>query len=229
MDRMDYDAIFAEYYALFRSQATNIPVAEAPEYELGLHLARNSVRKWDRADGVQWNELWQTAVLDGTGDLQTVEGTTEYAAPTNMRKPPKYIYLGNQSNAVKVVTPAQAENLSGLVGVAYFTGSANTGYILNYDPGTTSGFEINFVYLRKPTKITKGSSKPDMSDVNFMIQDMLASRFLGLRNGFGYKIAKNEATLALQNMKIENRNDSENLLQASGWGIGGGTHRASII
>ena len=61
-----------------------------------------------------------------------------------------------------------------------------------------------------------------MSDPNFAIQYMLASRFQNTRNGFGYKTAKFEADTALANMKIENNSgvygNSESAVADGGWG-----------
>lgn len=234
---MNFDAIFEEYYTIFRGQATNIPDAGDREYDIALQLGNNAIRKWDRADGVEWRELRTTlaedivriAALDpGHGETAgvavTVADQTTYAAPSNMRKPPAFITVGTREK-VKVVSPAVADQYGGVSSAyAYFTGSANTGYTLHFNNGSTAGDSIDYNYLRKPRMITAGSDVPDMSDPNFMIQEMLATRFLNNRNGFGYKIAKQEATLALQNMKIENNSgtegNSDNLGGTGGWGRG---------
>ena len=219
---MTFDQIFDEYYTLFRGQATNIPASGDREYEAAIRLANNSIRKWDRADGVEWRELRTTLTDAVDGDKLTVASQTAYDAPTDMRKPPGYISVGERER-IKVISPVQAQVYGGPGSAyAYFTGSANTGFTLHFNNGDTSGDTIDYIYLRKPTYITDGSTIPDMSDPNFMVQEMLATRFLNLRNGFGYKIAKQEATLALQNMKIENNSGTEgngdNLGGTGGWG-----------
>lgn len=234
---MEFDEIFEEYYTIFRGQATNIPDAGDREYDIALQLGNNAIRKWDRADGVEWKEL-RTTLSDNVtrvaalpdpsvevaGENLTVALQTTYAAPSNMRKPPAFISVGSRAR-IKVVSPAEADRYGGVSSAfAYFTGSANTGYTLHFNNGDTFGDPIDYIYLRKPRMIENGQSVPDMSDPNFMIQEMLATRFLNNRNGFGYKIAKNEATLALQNMKIENNSgtegNSDNLGGTGGWGVG---------
>lgn len=233
---MDFDEIFNEYYPIFRGQATNIPTSGDREYDIAKQLGNNAIRKWDRADGVEWKELRTTLIEDAAriaaipgstetpGALLTVASQTTYAAPSNMRKPPAFISVGSREK-IKVVSPALADQYGGVSSAyAYFTGSANTGYVLHFNNGTDAGLAIDYLYLRKPVMITDGTSVPDMSDPNFMIQEMLATRFLNNRNGFGYKIAKQEALTALQNMKIENNSGTEgngdNLGGTGGWGVG---------
>lgn len=220
---MTFEQIFEEYYTIFRGQNSNIPVSGDREYDTAIQLGNNAIRKWDRADGVEWKELRTTLQDAVDGDKLTVASQTEYAAPADMRKPPGFITVGTRGT-VKVVSPAQADQYGGVSSAfAYFTGSANTGYTLHFDNGTDAGFDIDYLYLRKPTLIEDSTSVPDMSDPNFMIQEMLATRFLNNRNGFGYKITKQEATLALQNMKIENNSgtegNSDNLGGTGGWGM----------
>lgn len=220
---MNFDAIFEEYYTIFRGQNSNLPTTGDREYETAIQLGNNAIRKWDRADGVEWKELRRTLLAATTGVKLTSAGITAYAAPTDMRKPPAFISVGAKEK-IKVVSPAVADQYGGVSSAyAYFTGSANTGYVLNFNNGADANLAINYLYLRKPTLITDGATIPDMSDPNFMIQEMLATRFLNNRNGFGYKIAKQEATLALQNMKIENNSgtegNSDNLGGSGGWGM----------
>lgn len=230
---MNFEAIFKEYYAIFRGQASNIPSPGEREHTVGLQLANNAIKKWDRADGTLWRELWTTAQVDGSGDLTVSAGSSEYSAPTNMRKPPAFVKLVNSDGGytrVKVVDPHEIQNFgSGLV--AYFTGSANKGYTLHLDGNLSSvdGFSIDFPYIKKPTMMTANTSKPDMSDPNFMIHDMVATRAANARNGFLYKTSKADATVALQNMKIENNSgtfgNSDNLGDAgAGFGTIGGSN-----
>lgn len=219
---MDFDEIFEEYYTIFRGQNSNLPTTGDREYETGIQLGNNAIRKWDRADGVEWKELRKTLAEATDGGKLTVASQTTYAAPVDMRKPPGFITVGSRGT-IKVVSPAVADQYGGVSSAyAYFTGSANKGFVLHFNNGTDAGLAIDYLYLKKPTLITDGTSIPDMSDPNFMIQEMLATRFLNNRNGFGYKIAKQEATLALQNMKIENNSgtegNSDNLGGTGGWG-----------
>jgi hypothetical protein len=212
---MDYDAIFAEYYPLYRGQAT-VPASTDREYLLGIPLANNAIRRWDRADGKLWEELFTTAQLqgnDGGATLTFDASATSTTGPTNMRKPGSFIKLTHPTNTANNIripvveasdTYAKGTNST----YAYFIGSASrqdwtlqfNGQYSNYD-----GWTIDYVYYRTPTFITEGGGEVvDMSDPNFIIQSMLQSRFVNSRNGFAYNDAKEQATNALMNMVIEN-------------------------
>lgn len=196
---MNFDAIFKEYYTLYRGQATSIPVFADPEYQIAIQLANNAIRKWARADGEEWRELWTSAKMDGSGDLLTTTDVS-YSAPSNMRKPPAFVYING--TPVRVVSPMEGQSY-GTTDLCYFIGGNNSSYTLYYS-AAKSGMTIDYVYLKRSTLITAATSKPEMSDINFMIQDMLASRAVNSRNNFLLKTAKSDAAIALQNMKIEN-------------------------
>lgn len=224
-----FDDIFPEYFTLYRGQATNIPTSSDAEYKIALKLAQNSVRKWDRADGVEWNVLWKNFSDDGS--TVVAAGTLTYAI-TDMRKPPKQITIGG--NAVPVVDPQQVDLIAS-DNIAWFTGSPTKGWTLHLKAITDDmvGQEIDFIYLKTPNAITTGTSKIEMSDPTFLIHDMLASRFTNARNGFAVKVHKQEAMVALQNMKIENISGtygrSDNLgSQGAGFGVRS-TYRADLI
>lgn len=218
-----FDDIFPEYFTLYRGQATNIPGASDPEYQIALQLANNAVRKWDRADGIEWNELWVNfADIDGSA---VSTGTSEYDIG-GMRKQPKSIrFIGTTSSTERPVVPAEQADMYSEGSVAYFTGGASTGFVLHLtgDLTTLNGMVIDFTYLKTPYPIVNGSSKIEMSDPNFLIHDMLAARFTNARNGFAVKVHKGEAIAALQNMKIDNNTGTygnSDRLTPSGSGFG---------
>lgn len=225
-----FDDIFPEYFTLYRGQATNIPGSTDPEYKIALQLAQNAVRKWDRADGVEWKVLWKN-FSDGGNTLIALD-TLTYAVP-DMRKPPKQISIGG---ATCVVVKPEQLDLVASNNVAWFTGSASVGYTLHLKQVTAEqvGMVIDFVYLKTPNPVVDGTSIIEMSDPNYCIQEMLASRFTNARNGFAVKVHKQEALTALQNMKIEDISgtygNSDNLgSQGVGFGTHGVSRNASII
>lgn len=221
-----FNDIFPEYFTLYRGQATNIPKETDPEYKIAIQLANNAVRKWERADGVEWNALWKTYSDDGAEQVNA--GVTEYEI-ADMRKPPKQITIGG--NPLAVVPAHQVDLISG--NCAWFTGSPSLGWVLHirYVNEDMAGKTLDFIYLKKATPIKDGRSKIDMSDPTFLIHDMLAARFTNARNGFAVKVHKQEATVALQNMKIEDLSgtagNSDNL-GTGGTRFGVHTH-ASIL
>ncbi len=209
---MDYDAIFAEYYPLYRGQAT-VPASTDREYQLGIKLANNAIRRWDRADGTLWNELYTTAQTE-TGqntDLSVDTTVTNYSGPDNMRKCGSVVRLTDPSDStrfvkLRVVSNGDIYAKSDNIPYAYFVGGANAGWVLYLVGNITSynGWDIDYGYYKKPTLIEDGSTITEVSDPNFIIQSMLQSRFVNSRNGFAYNDAKEEATKALSNMVIEN-------------------------
>lgn len=242
---MDYDAIFAEYYPMYRGQAT-VPDSSDREYQLGIVLANNAIRRWDRADGKLWEELFATNLVDGAtnSSIGTFDSTaTSIAGPTNMRKPGAYIKLSNPSNASDYVRIplvqasdvfAKGQNST----YAYFTGSANRQdwQLFFNGPSYThyNGWNVDYVYYRTPTFFTNGGGElADMSDPNFIIQSMLQQRFVNSRNGFAYNDAKTEAATALMNMVIENDSGAPgrgwNLLETDQTPGFGNTDRTSFF
>lgn len=215
---MTYDDIFAEYYPLYRGQAT-VPAATDREYLLGIPLANNGIRRWDRADGTLWEELYTTAqVTPGAAVLVVNTALTSYTGPSGMRKPGGEIRLIDPSNAnnfkripAVLASDTYAKSQSG--SYAYFVGSANTTWKLyiNGDISSMNNWKIDYIYYKKPTLFTVANAStatPEMSDPNFIIQSMLQSRFVNSRNGFAYNDAKSNAIDALRNMVIENNSGS---------------------
>lgn len=209
-----FNDIFPEYFTLYRGQATNIPNSTDPEYLIAIQLAKSSIRKWARADGVEWIVLWKNF------STPIVIATNNYPI-ADMRKPPKQITIGGSPLAV--IKPHMVDVVS--QNCAWFTGSETKGWTLHIRTITTQmvGKLIDFVYLKRPITIINGASEIEMSDPTFLIHDMLAARFTNARNGFAVKVHKGEAILALQNMKIEDisgtAGQSDNL-GTSGAGFG---------
>lgn len=232
----DFADIFGEYYAQFRGQASSIPVYGDREYTQGIRLGNSAIRKWERADGVIWRELMTLASLQNTTILPVanktiVSGTTSYTAPTNMRKPPGKVrfYSGSSYHDVKVIEPYEVNDMAEDASYVVFYGGANTGFTMVITSGLSTqynGWLVDYPYVKKATLLSTSADPsttvPEMSDINFMIQEMLASRYANARNGFGYKTAKADSTAALRNMRTENDSgtyDSIDILKgASGWG-----------
>lgn len=234
---MEFQDIFAEYFSQFRGQAVQIPAYGDREFTVGVYRCNNAIRKWDRADGTLWRELNaratdQTTVIFPTIARTIASGTVSYAAPSNMRKPPKevWVYQSGLYVRLEVVDPSKISGLNELSSAVTFLGSANTGYTMYISQQTSQDYDgrsIDYLYYRKPTFLSltadPSTTKIDMSDPNFAIQDMLASAFSAARNGFGFKVASQEKSLALINMKIEDASgvpgNSDRLGLDTGWGV----------
>lgn len=225
---MDFNAIFREYFSLYRGQASKIPVYGEREYSTGVILANAAIKKWERADGILWKELYTTLADDATAVKVVTSGTTSYAAPTNMMNPPGTITINGTQF---VVIPSQDIELYGENNrVVWFTGSAQEGYTMHMSAAVADGnntYTIDYPYYKNatllPTDSDPGAIVPEMSDPTFMIQDMLATRAQQARNGFVFKAAKAESTQALANMKIKNDSgtyhNTQNMRDTGfGWG-----------
>lgn len=204
--QLTFGDIFNEFYTLYRAQGSDIPVFGDREYTTGIHLGNNAIKKWERADGIEWRELQNTLQNGDGGTISS--GTTEYDAPSDMRKPPAFIRLG--SSFVPVIDPQEVK-LHTDTSYAYFLGGASSNFTMVIPDGLSStydGQDIDYLYQQKATllrtDVTPAATVPQMSDPNFMIQDMLAARFLQSRNGMGYNVAREEADRALANMKVQN-------------------------
>jgi len=197
-----FSEIFQEYYTLFRGQDV-IPDSTDPEWKIALNLANTAIRTWDRADGTLWQELFTTATQEGE-TITLASGTSQYDGPSNMRIPAKGFRVG--SSPLATITAGDALNVSSQASVAYWTGGANKGWTLNINGynGSYDGQVVDFTYYKKPTLMTGANSVPEMSDPNYIVQKMVALRSSNERNGFVFQTADRDATLALQNMVLEN-------------------------
>lgn len=227
---MTFAEIFTQYYTLYRGQGTNIPVYGSREYTIGIQLANSAIKKWERADGTLWRELQVRLQTASDGDKTLSTGVTSYDAPSDMRKPPAFIRasLASSTFDIPVIDPEEKDRMADLSTYAYFEGGANSGYTMHITSSLASqhdGWDIDYVYTKKATLLTTtptpAATKVEMSDPTFIIQEMLSIRYQQSRNAY-FKIAKNEANTALQNMKIENNSGTHGkpwtLASQGGWG-----------
>lgn len=208
---MNFDEIFRAYYTLYRSEA-EAPNSEDDEYTVALAYANEAINRWANYDNTYWKELF---VQLSDSDTQTIAAdTTDYAAPSDMQEPGGYVSIKDAQGATlrryPVVEPQEGQFRSDNSSYAFFTGNPNSGFTLHINPMPDSSIvdqTIDYVYYKKPTKMTKGSNKPDMSDPYFMVHRMLANRFRGSRNPY-YGSAKSESENALKQMQLDNNSGS---------------------
>jgi hypothetical protein len=216
---MQYDAIFQAYYSQYRAEAT-IPSSTDDEYIIGMRLANEAVSRWANYDSTYWKELFTTAQTNGTGAVLIVSaGVNQYAAPTAMQEPGGYLKMLDSNNVVQrrmqIVDPQEAQFLNSDAHFAYFTGNASQGFVLNLNhTPTTGGWKLDYVYYKKPTQFTTGTSTTEMANPYFIVHRMLANRFRASRNPY-YTSALRDAESALSIMKMDN--DSGNW--ANPWSV----------
>lgn len=212
---MNQKDLFAAYYAQYRTQA-DTPASSDDEYIIFTALANEAINRWANYENTFWKELYQTAQLDGSGDLKLVAGETDYGTSDDMRIAGGSIRVfddnGMTVGRVPIIEPGEAQFKSDLASYAYFIGDPNSGFTLkiNPEPSTAwAGMNIDYVYYKKPTTFvdTKTDTFPNMSQPYFIVHRALASRFRGSRNPY-YQSAKNDAEDILRTMQLENNSGS---------------------
>lgn len=82
----------------------------------------------------------------------------------------------------------------------------NQGYTLNINPAPPSnlnGLDIDYVYYKKPSFFTTGTSICEMQDPYFVVHRMLANQFRAARNPY-YTSALRDAEDCLKTMQLDN-------------------------
>lgn len=236
---MEFSEIFDEYFSLFRGQAANIPVFGDREFDTGIRYCNSAIKSWERADGMLWRELIDTAASQSLTVLplaaKTIASNTlSYAAPTNMRKPPAFVRFYSGTNYFDVPTqrPQNAKDYSDTSSIVWFKGGANAGYtmIIGSNLATQyNGWLIDYIYVKKATLLSTtqdpSTTVIEMSDPNYAINKMLYRRYIPAKNGSGIKTADREVGICLINMKIEDSSgtygNADRLALDSGWGTNG--------
>jgi uncharacterized protein YhfF len=206
---MTFDDIFEAYYTQYRAEA-DIPTSSEDEYPVAMRLANEAVSRWANYDNTMWQELFSTLQLSGDGDTVIEAGTTEYAAPDDMKLPGGDIIIfnsnGSRAATIPLVPVEETQFMGDQASYAFFIGDPNNGFTLNLNPApgvTLDGLGINYTYYKKPTLFTAGADINEMGDPYFIVHRMLANRFRSSRNPY-YSSAKSDAEDALRTMQLTN-------------------------
>lgn len=209
---MNFSEIFAAYYNLYRAEATT-PGTTDDEYTIALRLANEAIQRWGNYDNTYWNGLFDT--FQNSGDGTTVAtGVTTYDGPSDMREAGGVAKIvdsnGNTVRTYPIIEPQEAQFKIDRGQYCYFTGDPNNGFTLNLNPAPDSaidGMNIDFVYYKTPTLLTKGSDVPEMANPYFIVHRMLANRFRASRNPY-YQSALRDSEDMLKIMQSENNSGS---------------------
>jgi hypothetical protein len=230
-----YTNIFQQYYRLYRAENV-VPVSTDDEFLIGLDLANEAIARWANYDGTYWRELFATLQTASTGAVTTITtGTKTYAAPTAMKEAGGFVkILDSNNNTVRVypiIESQDAQFKDDNSTYAFFTGNPGQGFTLHLNPAPDSsinGKSIDYVYYKKPTELTTGSSTTECPVAEYIVHRMLANRFRASRNPY-YASAKSDAEDALKTMQANNNSgnwaDPWKLADNSGttWGQGAGS------
>lgn len=210
----DFNDIFSQYYTLYRAES-DVPASDDDEYSIALVLSKEAINRWANYDATYWKELFVRSIDAVDGDNVIVASTTDYAAPTDMREAGGFIKLRDATtNAVQanypIIDPQEAQFKNDNSRYAYFTGNPTTGFTLHLSitpSAEDAGKLIDYVYYKKPTYFTVGTSTTEMADTSFIVHRMLAQRFRASRNPY-YTSALRDAEDSLRMMQADNNSGS---------------------
>lgn len=177
----------------------------------------------------QGQNYYSTGTVSQSTTTLTGSGTTFTSAMVGM----KVMYVTGETATITAfgsttsltVSPSQTV-ASGVYKII------NAGFTLNINPAPTSainGLDIDYVYYKKASPYTIGTSQSEVSNAEFIVHRMLAQRFRASRNPY-YNSALRDAEDALKIMQIDNNSGTWsnpwNMSDTSGsvWGqqTGGG-------
>lgn len=146
---------------------------------------------------------YNTGTASQSGTTITGSGTTFTAAMVGM----EFQFTTGETATITAYTSATSITASVSQTVASSTYRiVNNGWTLNLNPApdaSTNGFDIDYVYYKKPRLVTSGDTIVEMSDPYFAVNRMLAQRFRVSRNPY-YSSALRDAEDSLKTMQMDN-------------------------
>ena len=146
---------------------------------------------------------YSTGTASQSGTTITGSGTTFTAAMVGM----EFQFTTGETATITAYTSATSITASVSQTVASSTYRIiNNGWTLNLNPApdaSTNGFDIDYVYYKKPRLVTSGDTIVEMSDPYFAVNRMLAQRFRVSRNPY-YSSALRDAEDGLKTMQMDN-------------------------
>lgn len=146
---------------------------------------------------------YSTGTASQSGTTITGSGTTWTSAMVGM----EFIFHTGETATITAFTSTTSLTASVSQTVSSTTYKIlTTGFTLNLNPKPDSainGFQIDYVYYKKPTTYTTGSSRSEVPDPYFVVNRMLAQRFRISRNPY-YTSALTDAEDCLKTMQIDN-------------------------
>jgi hypothetical protein len=181
------------------------------EWTVRLNLINQSIGKWEAAD-VYWDELF-TSYTHGSLVANATK-TYTLSSLTDMRFPGGFIKftLSGADTYIQVISSEEYQKYQQEVRCVYFTGNNSAGWTLNlgWTPATgdgTVGATISFPYYKFATRFTSASAttaKPEMSDPNYIIYDVAATKSLLESKNNQFSIFSTDAQTCMTNMRIMN-------------------------
>jgi hypothetical protein len=191
------------------SNDSDTPLSTDDEWAVRLNLINIAIDKWSMGD-VFWDELWTTYTHAST--VSAARTYTITATDLRFLGGSLQLTLDGATSYVQIISPEEYETYAGEARVAYITGNVSAGWTLNlgWTPVAgdgTFGATISFNYYKYATKFTSSSNttdEPEMSDPNYIIYDVAATKSLLESKNNQFSIFSTEAGKSLDNMRIIN-------------------------
>lgn len=188
---------------------SDTPDTTDDEWTNVLNLINQSIGKWESSDTL-WDELYTSF----TGST-IVAGTTTYALTSldDMRFPagPVILRLNGVDNKVQVISPEESQREFSNK-VVWFTGNNRDGWTLNLSWTPTAGdgtVGATFIipYYKYATRFDSSSTTDElveMSDPNFIVYDVSATKALLESQNNKFSVFNSEALNIMDRMKVMN-------------------------
>lgn len=178
------------------------------EWSTRLNLIYQAIGKWEMSD-VDWDELWTSHTLSDP----VANGVTTYTLTvTDMRRLGGFLTLtlNGSTSTVQIISPEQSQKYQGQnQRVAWLTGNNKDGWTLNlgWTPAAgdnTVGATMAFPYYKYAYRPTATSDKVEMSDPNFIVYDVAATKALLESKNNLYSVYSTEALNVMDRMRAMN-------------------------
>lgn len=189
--------------AMYDSTSTE-PESGEEDYAVRTYLANLAVNVWENEEGMLWNELFVKVADASDGDRTTSANDTSYTVPTDFRFPASgFVWLGSGTSKVPYQIIKQEdvqlyENDRG--NWCYFLLDGSPTLEFNPNLTITGSQTISYLYYKKASKLTSGSSSFEMADPMFAVYFALAE----LKKEEGNNMELQMAQQKLNAMKSKN-------------------------
>lgn len=189
------------------SNDNDTPTNGDDEWNTRLNLIYQSIGKWERANS-NWAELWTSYTHGSTVSAGTTTYTLSLLTDLNKLGGWLTLTLDGVDSLVAVVSPEQSQTYVN-ARVCWFTGNNKTGWTLNlgWTPATndgTVGATISFPYYKYAFKPELTTDEVEMSDPNFIVYDVAATKSLMESKNNQFSVYSTEALNIMDRMMAMN-------------------------
>jgi hypothetical protein len=188
------------------SNDADSPISGDDEWNTRLNLIYQSIGKWE-LNSPDWRELWKTYTHASTVANADVDYTLTL---TDMKRPGGWLKLtlDGVESLIEVVSPEQSQKYDN-ARVVWFTGNNYAGWTLNlgWTPTAgdgTIGATISFPYYKYAFVPALTTDEVEMSDPNFIIYDVAATKSLMESKNNLWSVYNTEAQNCMDRMMAMN-------------------------